>query len=119
MTKYSKYQEIPQENPSKKPLHPIWRGIGCALMIFIPLLSYGLADFFVKNAKLYKWVIIPGEIILPTYKDPLILVRVLYTAIFIAILYLILTVITFVINRLFGAPRYGPQDVPLDKVDLK
>lgn len=119
MSKYSMYPDSPKENPSKKPVHPVWRGIGCVLMIIIPALSYFAADYFITNARLYNWVIIPTEMLISFYKDPLILVRLLYTAIFIAILYLFLTAITFVINRFFGPPRYGPTDVPLDKVNRK
>ena len=28
-------------------LHPIWTGIGCAMLVLIPLLSWGLADVLV------------------------------------------------------------------------
>jgi len=28
-------------------LHPIWNGIGCAMLVLIPLISWGLADVLV------------------------------------------------------------------------
>jgi len=37
MSKYTKYQILP---PDKKGLNPIWRGIGCILIIVVPLLGY-------------------------------------------------------------------------------
>lgn len=119
MTKYSMYQTEPAKDPNKGQVHPVWRGIGCVLMIIIPVISYVAADFLVTNAGSISWVVIPGELLVNAYKDPLILVRILYTAIFIAVLYLLLTVVTFVINRYFGPPRYGPKDVPLDKVQRR
>jgi hypothetical protein len=119
MAKYSMYSQQPQENPAKRPVHPVWRGIGCGLMIIIPIISYVAADFLVTNASTFKWMIIPGEMIIRDFKDPLILVRIFYALILIVALYLILTIVTFVINRFFGPSRYGPYDIPLDKVNTK
>ncbi len=119
MSRDTRYVTREQKNPAKAPIHPIWRGIGCILLIVIPVVSYVAADYFVSNANSFNWMIIPQDLVINFPRDPLILVRVLYTAIFVFILYLILTVITFVINRFFGPSRYGPFDVPLDKVQRK
>jgi hypothetical protein len=114
MSRYSRPEA--KENPAKKPPHPVWRGIGCGLMVIIPVISYVAANYFVTNANLFKWMVLPGEMVIKNLSDPMILIKILYTAIFVAILYLILTVITFIINRFFGPPRYGPQDIPLEDV---
>ncbi|MBE3037619.1 MAG: hypothetical protein IMZ62_02235 [Chloroflexi bacterium] len=44
MGKYAKYQ---RKSPEKKGMHPIWRGIGCILIIVIPLLAFGMMLVFV------------------------------------------------------------------------
>jgi hypothetical protein len=44
MAKYAKYQ---RKSPEKKGANPIWRGIGCILIIVVPLLAYGLMLVFV------------------------------------------------------------------------
>jgi hypothetical protein len=44
MAKYAKYQ---RKSPEKKGTNPIWRGIGCILIIVVPLLAYGLMLVFV------------------------------------------------------------------------
>lgn len=44
MTKYQKFQRPAHE---KKELNPIWRGIGCLLIVIVPLLSYWLMLFAV------------------------------------------------------------------------
>lgn len=119
MGRDSRYLSKQTENPNKKPIHPVWRGIGCILLIIIPIISYVGADYFVTNNSSFQWVLIPPDMVISTFKDPFILVRLLYTAIFVCILYLILTIITFVINRFFGPSRYGPYDIPLDKVQHK
>lgn len=119
MTKYSMYNSTRNDKKDKNVIHPIWRGIGCILLIVIPVISYVAADFFVENRARYTWIIIPKELIQTNLGDPLLWVKLLYTAIFVFCLYLILLVITVVINRLVGPSRYGPYDVPLDRVDRK
>lgn len=44
MSKYTKYQ---LKSPNKKGMNPIWRGIGCILIIVVPLLAFGLMLVFV------------------------------------------------------------------------
>ncbi len=44
MGKYAKFQ---RKTPEKKGLNPIWRGIGCILIVVVPLLAYGLMVLFV------------------------------------------------------------------------
>ena len=44
MGKYAKFQ---RKTPEKKGLNPIWRGIGCILIVIVPLLAYGLMVLFV------------------------------------------------------------------------
>jgi hypothetical protein len=39
MGKYSKFQ---QKSASRQGLHPIWRGIGCILIVVVPLIGYWL-----------------------------------------------------------------------------
>ncbi|MHC1741039.1 MAG: hypothetical protein AB9897_08025 [Anaerolineaceae bacterium] len=119
MTKYSMYKPNQKDKPVQKPIHPIWRGIGCILLIVIPVISYIAADFLIINRSTFSWLIIPQEFVVNNLPDPLLLVKIFYTAIFVAVLYLLLTIITFVINRFFGPSRYGPYDVPIDKVQRK
>ncbi len=44
MSKYTKYR-VKQEE--KKGMNPIWRGIGCILIVAVPVLSFGLMVLFV------------------------------------------------------------------------
>jgi cytochrome b561 len=39
MGKYTRFQHI---SPQQKRLHPIWRGIGCILLVIVPLLAFGI-----------------------------------------------------------------------------
>lgn len=38
------YRKVEKRRPKSWEPHPIWRGIGCALMVIIPIVSFGLAD---------------------------------------------------------------------------
>ena len=49
MGKYSKYQQKRQLKPDNP--HPVWRGIGCLLMIIVPIMSYALATILVPIVK--------------------------------------------------------------------
>jgi hypothetical protein len=46
MTKYAKYRIKPTE---KKGMNPIWRGIGCILIVIVPLLAFGLMALLVPS----------------------------------------------------------------------
>jgi hypothetical protein len=39
MGKYAKYHH---KSPEKRRMNPIWRGIGCILIIVVPLLTFGI-----------------------------------------------------------------------------
>jgi hypothetical protein len=44
MGKYLKYQQKTAEKPG---MNPIWRGIGCILIVIVPLISYGLTAIII------------------------------------------------------------------------
>jgi hypothetical protein len=41
MAKYAKYQR--KTNRAQQNMNPIWRGIGCILIVIVPVMSYALA----------------------------------------------------------------------------
>ena len=46
----------------KKGLHPIWRGIGCLLMVLIVVMSYAGALLLVDANKIHRWAPVAKEI---------------------------------------------------------
>ena len=48
MGRYTRYQRQPLV---RKRMNPIWRGIGCLLMIIVPVLSYWIGYFLLQQAK--------------------------------------------------------------------
>lgn len=101
---------------SKIPQHPIWRGIGCILSVFVPVMSYFVASGLVDDRGKIAWLIIPQDLIFPRFNDAYLVVKILYAGILVLIIAIVLAVITFVITRFFGPSKFGPRDVPPEKV---
>jgi hypothetical protein len=110
MPKYDQYQRTTTQKEKPK-IHPVWRGIGCVMIVVIPALSYLAANFLINSRASFSWVLIPPDLISSHLKDPLLWVKVFYAVIIALILFLIMGVITFVINRIFGPTKRGPYDV--------
>lgn len=117
MAKHNMYQsEIPPK-PSKLPVHPIWRGIGCILIAVLPLASYFVTSIFIDNKEKYPWLIIPEDLLLKNYpKDPLIIVRIVYALVFLIAVMAILSLFVSIIMKLFSPSRYEPVDIPPEKI---
>jgi hypothetical protein len=58
MSKYSKYQ---RKSPPGKQTHPVWRGIGCLLILFVPMISYGIGYLLLQEAK--RLSIVPFQLL--------------------------------------------------------
>jgi hypothetical protein len=137
MTKYSTAQQRRTVSKNETPLHPVWRGIGCILIFFIPILSYFLAAASVQLAVDQMWPMpyqLMGYPVIPVllWKDAGI-VPILYfiqsqNNLF-AILAITFVYIVFFVSlvsfayaflyRFVGPSRYGPTDAPPPKVKVK
>jgi len=49
MSKYSVRQVSPQDKPRPWDVHPIWRGLGCFMIILVPIVSYAGAVLVIEN----------------------------------------------------------------------
>ena len=120
--------------PKQRP--PIWRGIGCLLIILVPVLSYAAADlslpFFLNQG------LVPRELLFtPRVPDWLWLAPVLAQIVqsligqyaFFAILILTFIYILFMgtvisilyafMYRIIAPKRYGPMDAPPPRIKVK
>jgi hypothetical protein len=123
-----KYQKQREERPWK--VHPVWRGIGCALMILVPIMSWYGSIIFLQNN---SWIPLPESltkpILIPYTKQVLVdqyigLINgalsgsgITYGHLFftVAIMFFgfgLLSIIYGMMYRVAGPPRYGPFDVP-------
>ena len=46
---YDRYEKT-RDRSKDKNVHPIWRGIGCMMLILIPVMAYAAADLFLQAA---------------------------------------------------------------------
>jgi hypothetical protein len=60
MSKYEKYRVRPLKDRRWK-IHPIWRGIGCLMLVIIPVISYSAAYLVARANYQAGWVKIPAE----------------------------------------------------------
>ncbi len=137
MTKYR--DAAARRSVSKqKEVHAIWRGIGCLMILIVPVVSYILAEITVNEAVRGGWALpyqLMGSPVIPNLLwtaapglAPLFAFvqeqNNLYAVVGFAIVYIVIlgAVISLgysVVYRLVGPPRYGPLDVPQPKVSVK
>ena len=132
-----RYKETIKEVDQKveRP-HPIWRGIGCLIIIIVPILSFAAANvsmpFFLNRGlvpnellftpELPRWLWyapVLAQIIQYLFGRFAIFATLILTFIFIVILGGIFSVIYATMYRIVAPARYGPLDAPPPKVKIK
>jgi hypothetical protein len=128
MTKYTVASQ--QRRPVNAPpqVKPIWRGIGCIMMIVVPVVSFLLAVFTVNLAVAQDWPmpyqLMGYPVMPPLLSKPAALVPVvtfiqsqlnlyailLFTVAYIVVIGAIVSFIYAFAYRYVGPPRYGPLD---------
>ncbi len=128
MGKYSKFDTFRDAPPRKWKVHPIWRGIGCFMLIILPIMSYYGALSFLEANQTQHWIRIPKEMMvtvnaalaqkIPPLSDflgsmPRLLVsELVVTLLFLVIGFGILTIMGSFLYSAAGPSRYGPLDSP-------
>lgn len=117
MGKYDKYN--PQSRMAERPwkIHPVWRGIGCLMMILIPIIAFAAAILVVEANIEQGWVPIPYDmaktVAIPFIGEINNFLAILVVAILLSLIgFGILTIFYSIIYSSFGPPRYGPLDAP-------
>ena len=135
MAKYQSYQK-PKELP-RNEVHPVWRGIGCIIMLITPIISWAAAQVLLDFGKTQHWSFlyefsdfvrfpenvykIPGVLVLANYLSSIAYLKALALFFF---LFLILfsglfAVLNAMLYRLVGPPRYTVIDAPAPRVKTK
>lgn len=123
-----KYHKEQQERRWK--INPVWRGIGCFLIILVPIMSWFAAQLFLQtnnrlalSSDLTKIITIRylgiAEIdkLIASFNNytaahDLVTGQFLFTVILMFIGFGLLSVIYAILYRIVGPPRYGPFDIP-------
>lgn len=117
MGKYQYGSRMVQAPPRPWEIHPIWRGIGCLMIIIIPILSYAGAVLFVDANQKNGWLRLPPEftraVVLPFVGVvPHLLSYVVTTIILMLIGFAALMIIYSILYRAVGPSQYSPIDSP-------
>lgn len=102
---------IKQEETKKEKVHPVWRAIGCVMIVLIPIVAFSGALLFIQYNAEQHWVTWPVDFVAKG-TDPYLYIKIGLTIAFSLVLYILFILLTFLANSLFGPSRYGPQDVP-------
>lgn len=113
-----RYRSYTRQEVKERPweVHPIWRGLGCILIILIPIMAYAAAVVVVHENLVNKWVDLPPELtgflVIPYLGVRVFFAEISATLLFMFIGYGILVLIYSIMYRIVGPPRYGPLDSP-------
>jgi hypothetical protein len=126
------YRKTGKERPWQ--IHPVWRGIGCLLLILVPIMAWFAADLVLKSnlSRFFPYeftrvIVIPFTHIAEVDKlivqvnyyfqnTQFLFGQVFLTIIFSFIGFGIIALLYAIIYRVAGPPRYGPFDIPPNKV---
>lgn len=109
-------QMFSQDRPWR--VHPIWMGIGCLLLIIIPIVSYAGAALLVEANTEAKWIelsaILMRTITIPAIglKIPHLLANLLIAFVLAFIGFGVLMIIYSIVYSVIGPEKYSPMDSP-------
>ena len=110
--KYYSSRDSEDTRTLRPSVHPIWNGIGFALIIITPILGYFGAILLLDMNAQKGWVAIPQSLILAEASNPQILVIAIVTLTLIFLIGAVFSAITFLLYSLLVPSRYGPMDAP-------
>lgn len=132
MGRYSSYQK-PKERIQRNQVHPVMRGVGCLLLVTIPIIAYGSAMLIVNHGVRSGWPIPPNWLGTPEIHPLLyrlagllvmlnfiqaqnnLVANLVFTFAISIVIFGILAILYGFIYKLFGPPEYGPTDAPPDR----
>lgn len=136
MGKYTSYSKTPPK-PRNRGVHPLMRGIGCIMMVVVPILSWGLAVLLVNYGSRNGWPIPPNwfgrihihplllklEGLRPVWNflaaQQSLVAHLVFTVAIIIVIGGLMSMIYGYMYSIFGPPQYGPQDAPPIRVKVK
>jgi hypothetical protein len=135
MGKYREYQKKP-ELP-RNEIHPVWRGIGCIIVLLTPIISWAAMMVLLDFGKSQKWSFIYGMATTVRFPDifyttpyvkiaanylsgiPYLAAMVLFFIMFLILFSGVFAVLNAMLYRMIGPPRYTRIDEPAPRVKTK
>lgn len=136
MSKYTSHSQR-KSIPKPEQPHPVWRGIGCLMIVIVPIISFALSLMTTNIAVQQNWPLpsqLTGYPVMPSFLwylqglTPVLIaiqgVNNLYLLIALTIIFTVIlgAVISFgyaIIYRLAGPPRLSPLDAERPNIKVK
>ena len=118
MGKYQKLSRQAPPPPRPWAVHPIWRGIGCLMLIIGPIVAVAAAHILLDMNLEQAWFAVPREFAAPftfsavNYTVDHFFGDLLLAAVFLLIGFALIMIVYSIIYSIMGPPRYGPLDAP-------
>ena len=137
MGKYSSYSRKKEAPRRQTGVHPVMRGIGCIMMVIVPIIAYGVALLLVDYGLRQNWPIPRSWLGHPTIPPFLLTLQglrpildflavqnnliatLVFTVVIIIVIGSLMSILYGYVYTLFGPPRYGPMDAPPIRVKVK
>ena len=127
MGKYNSRSNVRRGPNPKTTVNPYMRGIGCLMMVIVPVFSYlGAADLVAKEK--FGWQYLPPEwynpltispLLAQLFKEPIYPAALAITAVFTFVAGGIISIVFGYMYTLLAPSKYGPTDVPPPRVKTK
>jgi hypothetical protein len=135
MAKYQSYQK--QKELPRNEVHPVWRGIGCIIILITPIISWAAAQVLLEFGKTQHWAFlyelsevirfpdivykIPGILVVANYLSSIAYLKALLIFFFLLLITFsgVFAVLNAMLYRLVGPPRYTAIDEPAPRVKTK
>ncbi|MGD8553038.1 MAG: hypothetical protein PVI81_06270 [Anaerolineales bacterium] len=62
-----RYRQLDKEREMRGQIDPIWRGVGCLIMVAFTVAGYFFANWFVRANATNGWIYIPREAYNPSF----------------------------------------------------
>lgn len=126
MGKYSSKVQKDQVKINRE-VHPVMRGIGCIMMVIVPIISF-LASTVIVNylpiplpPEMTRAIDVPGWMftlngLVPVFNyiesQPLLIAYIIFTVLISILLFTIMSIVYGYIYKALGPSQYGPTDAP-------
>jgi hypothetical protein len=57
-----RYAQHEREREARRRVNPIWRGVGCILLVALAVAGYAIAGWFLRENAAQSWVYLPPEL---------------------------------------------------------
>lgn len=107
------YERIDRSRRDKRDrqIHPIWRGIGCILLVLIPVMAFAGTSLILDANTTNNWFIVPYELQGPL-QYPYLYAKLAGTLLLSVLGFGVLVSFYALIYSIIGPPKYGPLDAP-------